>query len=867
MRGSNPGGYAGAVVDSKSYLRRRLQGAAVAALLCNAGVASALGFGAIRVHSALNEPLDATINLVALTPAEKTALQVDMASVDMFRRFGIERTALADRIRIVASPGNESSQVLLRLTTDAPVREPFLRFLIEADTGNGRALREYTVLLDPPGRAPATPPAANAPAAVAQPSSAARERSPSNASPAQTTSPAPSRQDEPRTDRYGPVQAGETLSRIAAGLRRPGTTLDQMQVALYRNNPQAFSDNMNILLRGAVLAIPPVERIRSIGSDEARAVVSAQQAEAVEQLAQAAPDTAAGRSGRGRELAAPTTDARLRLEPPRVDGQELGGAVGTAGFGRLTMPDFADSGADGSAATQATRNDDAGVDGDTDPMVSQGTAPSDQSSDSTRAGDTVDAATGVAPTAAGEAATGAAQADADASSDAENAVDATAGVEPAPAAAASDDAVTEAVDTDEAATTAADTAAPVDETAGTDDSGARPDDNYQPLPADDIDVVGSSGSSSLLRPRNLLLFAGGLSLVALLLAWRRRRQYKPVPLHFEAEGDRPVPPSAEEEFERPAESRQAYDAPAPNTARPSQRVERAEAQIKAGDFEQARDTLEVGLAEHPNDNALQDKRLELDYLTGDENAFMANIERFGTGLTDNGVRWAGVASMGRVLRPQDPRFALGLQDSDSSESADEAVPPKPDPESAEALYESFVSGRDSGLDDELPAAVDEDDASRDAHYFTIDDSLPDTEEAEAPRAGLDLPEAVSRNETLREDDGFDWQDQEVVEGDERQHDQGDEPGLAFDLDSTSETPPADTPKSVETIDMSEFDLDDDEAASDDDVETDPIEIRIDLARMYIEMEDNAAARELLEEVQNDGNDAQRATAEELLNKL
>ncbi|ERJ18871.1 Tfp pilus assembly protein FimV-like protein [Salinisphaera shabanensis E1L3A] len=157
MRGSNPGGYAGAVVDSKSYLRRRLQGAAVAALLCNAGVASALGFGAIRVHSALNEPLDATINLVALTPAEKTALQVDMASVDMFRRFGIERTALADRIRIVASPGNESSQVLLRLTTDAPVREPFLRFLIEADTGSGRALREYTVLLDPPGRAPATP--------------------------------------------------------------------------------------------------------------------------------------------------------------------------------------------------------------------------------------------------------------------------------------------------------------------------------------------------------------------------------------------------------------------------------------------------------------------------------------------------------------------------------------------------------------------------------------------------------------------------------------------------------------------------------------------------------------------------------------
>lgn len=145
------------MLDSRLHLRRKVRPAALAAMLCHAGMASALGFGAIHVHSALNEPLDATINLVSLTPDEKSALDVGMASLDMFQRFGIERSAIADRVRISTSDGNEPSQVLLRLTTTSPVREPFLRFLIEADTGAGRALREYTILLDPPGRAPAAP--------------------------------------------------------------------------------------------------------------------------------------------------------------------------------------------------------------------------------------------------------------------------------------------------------------------------------------------------------------------------------------------------------------------------------------------------------------------------------------------------------------------------------------------------------------------------------------------------------------------------------------------------------------------------------------------------------------------------------------
>ena len=57
-------------------------------------------------------------------------------------------------------------------------------------------------------------------------------------------------------DVYGPVTSGETLSGIAAGLSRNGTTINQMMIALFEANPQAFDDNINLLKAGAVLRIP-----------------------------------------------------------------------------------------------------------------------------------------------------------------------------------------------------------------------------------------------------------------------------------------------------------------------------------------------------------------------------------------------------------------------------------------------------------------------------------------------------------------------------------------------------------------------------------------------------------------------------------
>jgi FimV-like protein len=59
---------------------------------------------------------------------------------------------------------------------------------------------------------------------------------------------------------YGPVQRGDSLSRIASQLNLTDMTIDQTLVYLFRANPYAFAnDNMNHLLAGAILQLPRVE--------------------------------------------------------------------------------------------------------------------------------------------------------------------------------------------------------------------------------------------------------------------------------------------------------------------------------------------------------------------------------------------------------------------------------------------------------------------------------------------------------------------------------------------------------------------------------------------------------------------------------
>jgi len=112
--------------------------------------------------------------------------------------------------------------------------------------------------------------AASAPVEAEQAAPQAKVAAPESSS----ASMAPSSADTVR------VKAGDSLSRIAGRVAPQGVSLDQMLVGLYRNNPQAFlGNNMNRLKSGVVLNVPTAEQAKSVSNAEARQIIVAQSAD------------------------------------------------------------------------------------------------------------------------------------------------------------------------------------------------------------------------------------------------------------------------------------------------------------------------------------------------------------------------------------------------------------------------------------------------------------------------------------------------------------------------------------------------------------------------------------------------------------
>ena len=150
-------------------LGRRVLLTVASSSLIYSGMASALGMGDITLHSALNQPLAAEIDLLEVGNLSSDEIRVVLASSSDFARVGIERPVFLQDLSF--TPVIDGNRSRIRVVSNKPVREPYLNFLVEITRAKSRLLREYTVLLDP---LPSTPePARNLadaiPAAVVSP--------------------------------------------------------------------------------------------------------------------------------------------------------------------------------------------------------------------------------------------------------------------------------------------------------------------------------------------------------------------------------------------------------------------------------------------------------------------------------------------------------------------------------------------------------------------------------------------------------------------------------------------------------------------------------------------------------------------------
>lgn len=275
--------------------------------------AQALALGRINVLSALGEPLRAEIDIPDINADEASSLRATVASPETFRASGLDYNILVSSVTVQLQK-RPDGRSFLRLTSPRPVNDPFLDLILETQWSNGRIVRDYTLLFDPPSlRQPAPAPTAAqvAPAASARPAPAAPATPPlavaAAPAPAQRPAAAPA---SPRpavaapataaasNDSQVTVRAGDTAGRIAAARKPDSVSLDQMLVALQRSNPDAFiGGNVNRIKAGAVLDIPTAEQAAATPADEASRTVLAQSKDFNEyrrRLAQEATPASAG---------------------------------------------------------------------------------------------------------------------------------------------------------------------------------------------------------------------------------------------------------------------------------------------------------------------------------------------------------------------------------------------------------------------------------------------------------------------------------------------------------------------------------------------------------------------------------------------
>ena len=368
-------------------------------------VAYAAGLGKLTVLSPLGQPLHAEVEIVALRAGEEDTLVARVAPPEAFAAAGIEPSAVLNTMRFsierrgaqrilrmtTVQPVNDPFvEVLVELQsgTGRLVRE--YTFLLDPPEYNARGalaaapkpkpaapaapapekpaasappplVQETKPAPQEPTTPPTTPPVvAAAPLAPAAPKEESAKPEPikeeepgkvearpledaakpaeETAKPAEETA-KPSAGDEPTVYE---VQKGDTLAEIAKANLSAGVTLNQMLVAIYRANQDAFlRENVNWVRAGAILNMPSAEAVGTVDSAEANRLVRANMQEFRDYRSRLAATPAPVESATGQpettgqiepkpqppKAAAPQDQVRLS----KVDPQKPSGATAARG--------------------------------------------------------------------------------------------------------------------------------------------------------------------------------------------------------------------------------------------------------------------------------------------------------------------------------------------------------------------------------------------------------------------------------------------------------------------------------------------------------------------------------------------------------
>ena len=227
--------------------------------------AYSLGVGDIKLHSALNQNLDAEIALVLSDTEKLEDVEVKLAPPSKFEEAGVPWSHFLSQIQF-NTVTKANGAVIIKLSSNGVLNEPFLDFLLEVSWAKGDIYREFTVLVDPP----AVYQQKSIPVTLTRSESANQQQSLTakvRQQPIDATTMSKSVVSE-----YGPTGSSDTLWKIAEKVTgNKDISVEQMMMALYEANPDAFfKPNVNALEAGVTLKVPEDDVVMKLSQRQAK---------------------------------------------------------------------------------------------------------------------------------------------------------------------------------------------------------------------------------------------------------------------------------------------------------------------------------------------------------------------------------------------------------------------------------------------------------------------------------------------------------------------------------------------------------------------------------------------------------------------
>ena len=832
---------------------------------------TALGLGELTLHSALDEPFNAEIELVNIGDADENQIFVALASQEDFERAGVawEFHLLDLKFKTDLS---DAEHPVVKISSKQSIKEPYLDFVAQLEWPSGRLLREYTLFLDLPvfdtnKSTLATETAVSSPAPKKV-----------SSTPEQTSRPSVQQSNVPAATSTGGsaqyrVKGGDTLWKIASRAELESTTVQQRMMAIHAANPSAFvNGNANLLKKGAVLRMPELASVKLINQQQANQLISEQSRAWNEEQQQSPVRELIGDvpAATPKEKAA-SADGLLRLSTPTETSTSNAQVLGRT----------ADS--EGSSASSEVLQNELGI--------------AQEELDRSKR-ENLELKAKLAGLEAQLSTT---------SKLLELENDELKAVQLRVAADQESDQVSSEVDASAAA--AVETAPVVSDSPGVGDKG----------PITEAPVKGPlSGLFAFLQSNWMPLL--GLVVVllgVLLLVAKSKKDDQPEQVEpflspdIDIDTDTAEQDSSFEAEEPKVDAEPAFSEPESDAVAPVDMIEEvdpigeADIYLSLGNFSEAESVIETAIAAAPNDSKLHLKRLDLFAAQQDAKGFDAYYPTL-VALGDEAATSTADRLRGNIQEevfeePVEETRELTLEEqvaeelgiegleldlSDMAEpqadTADEFVAELDELVLDSDLENSFVDSDESGADvEELLADLNEADAEPDLSEIELDlseieldlkpapaaqasaseasdedlddalfgdISLPDELDDLSTEIEIDLPDLESDELELPElaSDEIELPDLANVELQDAQLESEDDTGLELSLDSF------------------DFDSDDD---LDLEVGEDESNTQLELAQAYVEMGDESGAKDILAEVLNNGSDEQKQQANELLAKL